>query len=58
MLDGEQDHVYADPVLLSTYGVVMETANTGQSSRDIFLRATGNEGVTPTAYEEVCTNYM
>ena len=53
LLDGEQDDVYADPVLLNAYGVVMETANTSQSSRIIALNATAYGGVTPTAFEEV-----
>lgn len=52
LLNGEQDHVYADPVLLSTYGVAMEIVNTSQSSRVIMLNTVA-EGVTPTAFEEV-----
>ena len=53
MLDGEQDDVYADPVLLNAYGVVTETANASQGSRIIALNATASEGVTPSAFEEV-----
>ena len=58
LLDGEQDDVYADPVLLNMYGVVTEIASASQSSRIIVLNATVSEGVTPTAFEEVHSSCM
>jgi hypothetical protein len=53
LLDGVQDDVYADSMLLTAYGVVMEITSESQSSRVIVLNSTADEGIIPTAFEEV-----
>ena len=53
LLDGPQDDVYADPMLLNAYGIVVEMTSESQSSRVIVLNSTAYEGNTPTTFEEV-----